>query len=140
MPTLMPSIFTRIISGEIPGRFVFKDDLWVALLDISPANPGHVLLIPQHEAQYLSDLPVATLAVLGDRLGRLIATVKRATGAPAVNVIVNDGPAANQAVPHVHLHLIPRFPGDGKLVHPKGTPYGDGELERWAEALRSAWR
>ena len=47
----MPSIFTRIISGEIPGKFVFKDDRWVALLDISPANPGHVLLIPVAEAR-----------------------------------------------------------------------------------------
>ena len=138
--TAMPSIFTRIIAGEIPGRFVFKDDLWVALLDISPANPGHVLLIPRHEGQYLADLPAAALATLGDRLARLTTTVKAATGCPAVNVVVNDGPAANQAVPHAHLHVIPRFPGDGKLAHPKGTPYGEGELERWAEALKRAWR
>lgn len=136
----MPSIFTRIIAGEIPGRFVFKDELWVALLDISPANPGHVLLIPRHEGQYLTDLPTAALATLGDRLARLVTTVKTATGCPAVNVVVNDGPAANQAVPHAHLHVIPRFPGDGKLVHPKGTPYVEGELERWAEALKRAWR
>ena len=135
----MASLFTRIISGEIPGKFVFKDERWVALLDISPANPGHVLLIPVAEAQYLSDLPGGTLAQLGDRLSRLIATVKKATGAPAVNVLLNDGPAANQAVPHAHLHLIPRFPGDRTLVHPKGTPYGDGELEQWAVALQRAW-
>ena len=141
-PTLptMPSIFTRIISGEIPGRLVFTDDLWVALLDINPANPGHVLLIPRFEGQYLSDLPATTLASLGDRLSRVITAVKIATGCPAVNVVVNDGPAANQAVPHAHLHIIPRFPGDGKLVHPRGSPYCDGELDRWAEALKGAWR
>ena len=135
----MASLFTRIISGEIPGKFVFKDDRWVALLDISPANPGHVLLIPVAEVQYLNDLPGGTLAALGDRLTRLIAAVKKATGAPAVNVLLNDGPAANQAVPHAHLHLIPRFPGDRTLVHPKGTPYGDGELDSWAAALQRAW-
>ncbi len=136
----MPSIFTRIIAGEIPGRFVFKDELWVALLDISPAAPGHVLLIPRHEGHYLADLPAAALASLGDRLARVTTAVKSATGCPAVNVLVNDGAAANQAVPHVHLHVIPRFPGDGKLVHPKGTPYAEGELERWADALKRAWR
>jgi histidine triad (HIT) family protein len=135
----MASLFTRIISGEIPGKFVFKDERWVALLDINPANPGHVLLIPVAEGQYLNDLPGETLAQLGDRLTRLITAVKKATGCPAVNVLLNDGPAANQAVPHAHLHLIPRFPGDGRLVHPKGTPYGEGELERWAEALQRAW-
>ena len=79
----MPTIFTRIIAGEIPGQFVFKDALWTAMLDIAPAAPGHVLLVPCAEAQHLADLPAATLAALGDRLARLTATVKRATGAPA---------------------------------------------------------
>lgn len=135
----MPSIFTRIIAGEIPGQFVCKDPLWVALLDISPANPGHLLLVPRHEGQHLAELPAATLAALGGYLVRAIAAVKVATGCPAVNVVVNDGAAAGQAVPHAHVHIIPRFPGDGKLVHPKGGAYGDGELERWAESLRKAW-
>jgi histidine triad (HIT) family protein len=135
----MASIFTRIINGEIPGRFVFQDDLWVALLDISPANPGHVLLIPRHEAQFISALPPSTLAVLGDRLGRLVAAVKTATGCPAVNVLINDGPEANQAVPHAHIHVIPRYANDGKLTHPKGSAYGEGALEKWADALVKAW-
>ena len=136
----MPSIFPRIIAGEIPGRFVFRDELWVALLDINPASPGHVLLVPRHEAQYLAELPLATLGALGDRLARLVRAVKEATSCPGVNVLLNDGAAANQAVPHVHWHLIPRFPADGKLVHPKGAPYAEGELERWADALARAWR
>jgi histidine triad (HIT) family protein len=135
----MPSLFTRIIAGEIPGQFVFTDPVWVALLDIAPANPGHVLLIPRAEGQFLGDLPPAVLATLGGRLARLIAAVKRATGCPAVNVIVNDGPAAGQAVPHAHIHVIPRFPGDGKLAHPHGTRYTEGEMERWAVELRKAW-
>jgi histidine triad (HIT) family protein len=128
----MPSLFTRIIAGEIPGQFVFTDTLWVALLDIAPANPGHVLLVPRAEGQHLGDLPPATLAAMGERLTRLIAAVKRATGCPAVNVIVNDGPAAGQAVPHAHI-------GDGKLTHPHGTKYAEGEMERWAAELRKAW-
>jgi histidine triad (HIT) family protein len=134
----MPSIFSRIIAGAIPGEFIFQDDLWVALMDIAPAAPGHVLLIPRAECQFLAELPAATLAALGDRLARLTTAVKAATGAPAVNVLVNDGPEAGQAVPHVHLHIIPRFAGDGKHCHPKGGTYADGQMHFMAAKLRSA--
>ncbi len=134
----MPSLFSRLIAGDLPGEFVFKDRLWVALLDISPANPGHCLLVPTTEAQFLAQLPTETLAALGPALVRLIAAVKGATGCPAVNVLVNDGPEANQAVPHAHVHVIPRHTADGKLHHPKGTPYqGDG-LKAMAQRLRDA--
>ena len=135
----MPSIFTRIIAGEIPGHFVFKDPLWVALLDIAPVNPGHLLLVPRAEGQLLAELPPATLNALGGYLARVTALVRRVTLAPAVNVVVNDGPAAGQLVPHAHLHIIPRFPGDGKLSHAKGGGYGEGELQRWGDQLRQAW-
>lgn len=136
----MPSIFSKIIAGQIPGEFVFQDELWVAILDIRPSAPGHSLLIPRAEGQHLADLPPATLAALGDRLARLSATVKAATGAPAVNVVVNDGPAAGQEVPHAHVHVIPRFAGDGRRMGWPGTPYADGGLKAMAVRLRAGWR
>lgn len=136
----MPSIFSRILAGEIPGQFVFRDDLWAAILDIHPVAPGHALLIPLAEAQHLSGLPAPTLAALGDRLARLTAAVKAAAGAPAVNVVVNDGPAAGQEVPHAHVHVIPRFPDDGKRLAWPAAPYADGELAAWAAKVRAAWR
>ncbi len=135
----MPSIFSKILAGQIPGQFVFRDELWAAVLDIRPVAPGHALLIPLHEAQHLAELPAPTLAALGDRLARLTAAVKTASGAPAVNVVVNDGPAAGQEVPHAHLHVFPRFPDDGKRLSWPATPYADGELARWAERLRAAY-
>jgi histidine triad (HIT) family protein len=110
----MSSLFTRIIQGQIPGEFVLRGELWVAILDINPSAPGHCLLIPVAEAQHLHELPAATLAGLGPALARLTAAVRRATGCPALNVVVNDGPAAGQEVPHAHLHIIPRFPDDGR--------------------------
>ncbi len=133
----MPSLFTRLIAGEIPAAFVFQDALFVAFLDISPANPGHCLLVPRHEATYLADLPSDVVAAVGPALTRLIAAVKGGTGCPAVNVLVNDGPEANQAIAHAHVHVIPRWPQDGTLVHPKGTAYGDGELAAMAARLRA---
>lgn len=136
----MPSIFSKIIAGQIPGQFVFRDELWVAILDIRPVAPGHALLIPLAEAQHLAELPAPTLAALGDRLARLTAAVRAATGAPAVNVVVNDGPAAGQEVPHAHVHVIPRFADDGKRLAWTATPYADGELAAWAAKVRAAWR
>lgn len=136
----MPSVFTRIRTGAIPGEFIFRDELWFALLDIRPVAAGHSLLIPVHESQHLADLPPATLAALGDRLARLTAAVKQASGAPAVNVVINDGPAAGQEVPHAHLHVWPRFPDDGKRLAWPTTPYADGVLAQWADKLHAAWR
>ena len=134
----MPSLFTRIIAGDIPSQQVFADPCFVAIMDIGPANPGHCLLIPRDEAQYLAQLPAPVLAAFGPALTRLIGTVKTATGCPAVNVLVNDGPEANQAVPHAHVHVIPRWPGDGRLVHPKGTAYQGDEMAALAQRLRAA--
>lgn len=134
----MPSLFTRIIHGSIPAQVVFSDEHFIAVVDIAPANPGHCLLVPRHETQYLADLPGDTQAALGSALARLIRAVKAATGAPAVNVLINDGPEANQAIAHAHLHVIPRFAGDGALVHPHGTPYADGALAAMADKLRQA--
>lgn len=136
----MPSIFSKILAGQIPGQFVFRDELWAALLDLRPVSPGHALLIPLHEAQFLADLPAPTLAALGDRLARLTAAIKTASGAPAVNVVVNDGPAAGQEVPHAHLHVFARFPDDGKRLAWPATPYADGELAAWAAKVRAAWK
>jgi diadenosine tetraphosphate (Ap4A) HIT family hydrolase len=106
------SLFSRIIAGQIPGEFVFRSERWVSFLDIRPTNPGHALLVPVYEAQFLADLPGATVAELGLHLQRLTLAVKRVTGAPAVNVVLNDGPQAGQEVPHVHFHVVPRWPGD----------------------------
>ena len=135
----MPSIFSRIIAGEIPGAFVFQDPLWVAFLDHAPVAPGHLLLVPRAEAQYLADLPADTKATLGDYLGRSIAAIKRATGATAVNVLVNDGPEAGQLVPHAHLHLIPRTAGDGLQFHLPGKAKGI-DLAAVAARVRAEWR
>lgn len=136
----MPSVFAKILAGTIPAQFVFRDELWAAILDLRPVSPGHALLIPVHEAPHLADLPAPTLAALGDRLARLTSAVKTATGAPAVNVVVNDGAAAGQEVPHAHLHVFPRFPADGKNLGWQHVAYGEGELAAMAARLRTAWR
>jgi histidine triad (HIT) family protein len=133
----MPSIFSRIIAGEVPGAFVFRGPRWVALLDIRPTAVGHCLLIPVFEAAQLDGLPAEVLAEAAPLLARLTTTVRRATGCPAVNVVLNDGPAAGQEVPHVHFHVIPRMANDGRGY--RFAPQPDPNAAATAAALRAAW-
>src|SRR3954469_10204095 len=102
----MPTLYSKIIAGELPAQFVFQDRLWVAFMDIKPTNPGHVLLVPRAESQFISGLPPETLGELGGYLARLVAIVRQVAGVD-VNMVLNDGPAAGQVVPHAHLHVIP---------------------------------
>ncbi len=136
----MPTLFTKIIAGQIPAAFVFRDELWVGFLDIHPSSAGHALLVPVVEGASIAQLPAQTLATLGDRLARLIGAVKAGTGCDDVNVVVNDGPAAGQEVAHAHLHVIPRWNGDGRRPFAQKHAYGEGELAAMAARLTAAWR
>lgn len=108
------NIFAKILRGEIPCEKIFEDDRCVAILDIFPVNPGHVLVIPKAPAVNVVDLPpelAGHLMAVGARLSRVVrAAAPRCEG---VNFWISDGAAAGQEVPHVHLHLIPRFADDG---------------------------
>ncbi len=135
----MASLFSRIIAGDVPGEFIFKDALWASFLDIHPTSFGHALLVPRQEAPYLANLAPDVLAALGGYCARLSLAVKRATGATAVNLVLNDGPEAGQVVPHVHLHVIPRTAGDGRPPFSAHLSYADGALAQMGATLRAAW-
>jgi len=107
-------IFCRILSGELPATFLFRDEQCAALMDIQPVNPGHVLVIPVRHAPYLADLDAPTAGRLMQEAQRIAAAI-RASGVrcEGVNFFLADGEAAMQEVFHVHLHVFPRFVGDG---------------------------
>jgi histidine triad (HIT) family protein len=121
------TIFTRIIHGEIPALKVLETDRALAFLDISPVNPGHVLLIPKAEYATLAELPAELASHLGSLLPRLCRAVKEASGAEALNVICNNGLVAGQTIDHVHWHIIPRFPADAVRWPWPHSSYGEGE-------------
>jgi len=135
----MATLFTRIIDGSLPGAFIFKEARWVAFLDIKPSAFGHALLVPRHPGQYLADLPAETLAEIGPYVVRLSRVVKSVCAAPAVNVVVNDGPEAGQLIAHAHLHIIPRFANDRNAPFTAHRDYPEGELNRTAERMHAAW-
>lgn len=105
----MPSIFTRIMQGEIPCHRVYEDAHVLAFLDIAPLSAGHLLVVPKQEVEFLHELDQAHAAALGAALPRIARAMLDATGASAYNLLQNNGALAHQAVPHVHMHLIPRY-------------------------------
>ena len=117
-------IFCKILAGEIPSSKVFEDDEVIAFLDIRPINPGHTLVIPKPHAANLAELDPK----IGGRLfqvGMKIAAALRSSDirCEGVNFWLADGKAAFQDVFHVHLHVIPRFKGDGFRIM-AGPDYG----------------
>ena len=141
-----PSLFTKIINGEIPASFVAKGDTWVAFLDIFPRRPGHTLVIPVEQKQYISELSIEGRTGLMEgvvevqrRLGAHFSTTDFGIG-------VHDGPLAGQKVPHVHVHVVPRTEGDGGLTllacWPDSPPPGSADpdftaLAELAEQLQA---
>ncbi len=138
------TLFSKIIAGEIPGEFIFKDERWVAFLDIFPAAPGHCLLVPRDPVQFLADLPGGTQACMGQYISALSKAVKLAAQAPAVSVLIRDGKEAGQEIPHVHIHFIPRHSHD-ECHRFGGGSYGseqeevNAQLAQWGERIRAQW-
>jgi histidine triad (HIT) family protein len=101
-----PTIFDKILSGDIPSYKVYEDEHVYAFLDIGPLSDGHTLVIPKERKAYLHQLSDEAGAAIGRVLPRLCRAVMRATGATAYNVLQNNGSAAHQVVMHVHFHII----------------------------------
>ncbi len=130
----MASIFTRIIRGEIPCHRVHEDAHVFAFLDIAPLAPGHVLVVPRQEVEFLHQLDDVHAAALGAALPKVARAMLEATGATAYNLLQNNGALAHQAVPHVHMHLIPRFE-DGRGL---GIGWRSGQIDHGEAAVLAA--
>lgn len=107
-------IFCKILRHELPASFVYEDDLVSVFMDIKPVTPGHLLIVPKVHFEFISEVPEETLGRMF-RVSKKINAALRNSGlkCEGVNYFLADGEAAMQEVPHVHLHLIPRFEGDG---------------------------
>jgi histidine triad (HIT) family protein len=120
----MPTIFDKIIAGEIPCHKVYEDEHILSFLDIGPLSTGHTLVIPKERVAHLHELSDDAAAALGRVLPRICRAVMSATGATAYNVLQNNGSAAHQVVMHVHFHIIPKI-GDKGL----GIGWNAGKLD-----------
>ena len=110
----MNCIFCDILSGKIPASFVYRDERVAAFMDVQPVNAGHILVVPVSHAVGMGDLAEedgAAVFLTAQRVAR--ALKKSGLRCEGVNLFLADGEAAMQEVFHVHLHVFPRFPGDG---------------------------
>jgi diadenosine tetraphosphate (Ap4A) HIT family hydrolase len=107
-------IFCRIVQGQAPASVVYDDERVLAFMDIRPVNPGHLLVVPKSHAAGLSELDPEIGAHLFKVAMRLAAALRNSgVKCEGVNFFLADGKAAFQEVFHVHLHVIPRYAGDG---------------------------
>ncbi len=135
-------IFCSIVAGQAEASVVYRDDLCMAFMDLMPVNPGHLLVVPLEHATHLADLPAATGAHMFAVAQRLATRLRRSgLRADGVNVFLADGEAAGQEVFHVHLHVIPRFAGDGfglTFGPSYGQPVPRERLDREAAAIAAS--
>lgn len=129
----MPTIFTRILSGELPGRFVYRDDRCAAFLTIAPMKPGHTLVVPIQEVDHWLDLDADLAAHLMQVAKKVGEAQMRAFKPLRVGLMI-----AGLEVPHVHLHVVPM-----DEVHDLDFARADNnaqaaDLDRAAEALKAA--
>ena len=129
-----PTIFDRILDGELPCHRVYENEHVLAFLDIMPLSRGHTLVIPKERKARLHELSPASGAALGEALVQVAQAVVRATGSSDYNILQNNGAPAHQAVFHVHFHVIPRQ-GERGL----GIGWDAGTLEN-GEQLAAAIR
>ncbi len=107
-------VFCKILEGKLESSIVYEDDLAVALMDIQPINPGHILVIPRQHLSYIAELNEelgAHLFKIGMRINNALR--KSDLKCEGVDYFLADGEAAGQEVFHSHLHVFPRFENDG---------------------------
>jgi histidine triad (HIT) family protein len=135
-------VFCRLIAGEIEASVIHEDLRTVAFMDIQPLTPGHVLVAPRGHARFLADLDPDDGAQM-IRVAQLATAALRHSGlrCEGVNLFLADGEAAGQDVFHVHMHVFPRFNGDGfgLRLPPDYRVRSRNELDVAASALREAW-
>jgi histidine triad (HIT) family protein len=106
-------IFCDLIGGAAEVSVCYEDATSIAFMDIQPVNNGHVLVATREHYATLSDVPEELAMHLFNVALKLSPVIRKITGAPGLNIVVNSGPAAGQDVPHYHVHVIPRYKGDG---------------------------
>lgn len=133
----MPSIFSKIVSGEIPAVKLFEDDATLAFLDIGPASRGHTLVISKAEHADMFGIPPETLAAVMNSVQRVALALREVLQPDGINIIQNNGAAAGQTVFHFHVHVIPRWEGDHAVRLWKPGSADADDLQALAAQLRA---
>lgn len=120
-------IFCKIATGEIPSKTVYEDDDFRAILDISPASKGHVIILPKNHADNIFEISDEDASGIMLVAKKIASKVKNVFGCDGVNILQNNGEAAGQTVFHLHVHVIPRYENDNIRI--KWTQHEDIDID-----------
>lgn len=127
-------IFCKIINGGIPSQKVYEDDYFLAIMDISPANKGHVILLTKKHITDIFELEEDSDRIM-PVVVKLAKAVKEATKCEGINILQNNKAAAGQTVFHYHMHIIPRYEHDEVNISWSNLKYDQGQMENYATLI-----
>ena len=134
----MTTIFTDIIEGKRPGFIIFEDDKHIAILDKYPIDTGHSLVIPKTPYEKITDMPKNDVALLFSLVPQIADAILKATGAVAFSIAQNNGKEAKQIIPHVHVHIIPRYADKATMWTKREIP-SDDKLEELRQKIKNSF-
>ena len=129
-------IFCDIINGKLPCHLIHKDDNHIVILDRYPIDVGHSLIITKKPYEKLTDMNVGEIMDLFSKIPKIISAIIKATKADGFSIAQNNGKAAKQIIPHVHVHIIPRYNATETLWTQRKL-MGDVELNKLVQKIRS---
>jgi histidine triad (HIT) family protein len=133
----MDCIFCKIIAGEIPAVKVLDEELVIAFMDINPSSKGHMLVVPKRHAENIFQISEGDLATLIKAIKKCAGAAKDALKAEGVTILQLNGKASDQIVPHLHVHVIPRWENDGLSISTWEMKPGDMEqIQDTAKKIR----
>lgn len=131
----MECIFCEIIAGRKEAHVIYEDNAYIAIMDRYPIQVGHSLVMPRDHHERIIDMPAESVSSLFAKVPLVAKAVLQATGADGFHIGQNNGKAANQIIPHVHVHIIPRYE---KMGNPwkKRTIASDEDLKKLSYKIK----
>ncbi|WP_025916624.1 HIT family protein [Herminiimonas sp. CN] len=132
----MTTIFEKILLGEIPSAKVYEDDWVFAFMDAGQVNPGHVLVATKKPYETLLDADEESAVALMRAAHKIAKAIQRAFAPEGITLLQTNKPAGWQTVPHLHMHVVPRYLDDGaSLIWPRNEP-GLAKMREYAEKIK----
>lgn len=122
-------IFCRIAAGEIPSKTLYEDEEFIVILDLGPATKGHALILPKNHYRNFFELPEDQAAKAMVLAKKMAIQMRERLHCDGFNLVQNNEEVAGQTVFHFHVHLIPRYHGDGQMIGWKPGKLEETELE-----------
>ena len=131
-------IFCKIANGEIPAATLYEDEDFRVILDLGPASKGHSLILPKKHAANIYELPDETAGKAMILAKKMAGKLTDALNCDGFNIVQNNGEIAGQTVNHFHLHLIPRYEGDGLNLNWPQQEISGEQLEEIRQSIKKS--